>query len=89
MNPRVQVGHTVTEEVTGIDIIQSQILIAEGKIIAEAAGKANEDVTLNGTPYKRGSQPRIRKTIIPDCAHAFRLPQGGHSFGGGTAIQVV
>ncbi|MEG4641437.1 hypothetical protein VB636_00895, partial [Paracoccus sp. APAP_BH8] len=29
--PRVQVEHTVTEEVTGIDIVQSQILIAEGK----------------------------------------------------------
>ena len=31
VNPRVQVEHTVTEEVTGIDIVQAQILIAEGK----------------------------------------------------------
>ncbi len=30
MNPRIQVEHTVTEMVTGIDIVQSQILIAEG-----------------------------------------------------------
>jgi len=30
MNPRIQVEHTVTEVVTGIDIVQSQILIAEG-----------------------------------------------------------
>ena len=30
MNPRIQVEHTVTEEVTGIDIVQSQILIAQG-----------------------------------------------------------
>ncbi len=30
MNPRVQVEHTVTEEITGIDIVRSQILIAEG-----------------------------------------------------------
>lgn len=29
MNPRIQVEHTVTEMVTGIDIVQSQILIAE------------------------------------------------------------
>ncbi|MDR7072108.1 pyruvate carboxylase [Fictibacillus barbaricus] len=30
VNPRVQVEHTITEMVTGIDIVQSQILIAEG-----------------------------------------------------------
>ncbi|MBA2906191.1 pyruvate carboxylase [Clostridium saccharobutylicum] len=30
MNPRVQVEHTITEMTTGIDIVQSQILIAEG-----------------------------------------------------------
>jgi pyruvate carboxylase len=30
VNPRIQVEHTVTEEVTGIDIVKSQILIAEG-----------------------------------------------------------
>src|SRR5690606_36411584 len=30
VNPRVQVEHTVTEMVTGIDIVQSQILIAQG-----------------------------------------------------------
>ncbi|HEV8001615.1 MAG TPA: biotin carboxylase N-terminal domain-containing protein, partial [Planctomycetaceae bacterium] len=30
VNPRIQVEHTVTEEVTGIDIVKSQILVAEG-----------------------------------------------------------
>ncbi len=30
MNPRIQVEHTVTEEVTSIDIVRSQILIAQG-----------------------------------------------------------
>lgn len=30
MNPRIQVEHTVTEMVTGVDIVQSQILIAQG-----------------------------------------------------------
>jgi len=30
MNPRIQVEHTVTEQITGIDLVQSQILIAQG-----------------------------------------------------------
>ena len=30
VNPRVQVEHTITEMITGIDIVQTQILVAEG-----------------------------------------------------------
>src|SRR6056297_833442 len=48
VNPRVQVEHTVTEEVTGIDIVQAQIRIAEEKTLAEATGKPTQkDVQLN------------------------------------------
>ena len=36
VNPRIQVEHTVTEEVTGIDIVRAQILLAEGRNINEA-----------------------------------------------------
>ena len=35
VNPRIQVEHTVTEEVTGIDIVKAQIKISEGKKIGE------------------------------------------------------
>ncbi|GAA5143570.1 pyruvate carboxylase [Prosthecobacter algae] len=35
MNPRIQVEHTVTEEITGIDIVRSQILIAQGYQVHE------------------------------------------------------
>jgi pyruvate carboxylase len=31
VNPRIQVEHTVTEQVTGVDIVKTQILIAEGR----------------------------------------------------------
>ncbi len=49
VNPRVQVEHTVTEEVTGIDIVRAQILIEEGKTLAEATGVASQDkVKLDG-----------------------------------------
>ncbi len=35
VNPRIQVEHTITEEVTGIDIVRSQILIAKGHKLAD------------------------------------------------------
>ena len=44
MNPRIQVEHTVTEMVTSIDIVQSQILIAEGYALAsEEVGIPSQD----------------------------------------------
>ncbi|MGO5074375.1 pyruvate carboxylase [Clostridium sporogenes] len=50
MNPRIQVEHTVTEMVTGIDIVQSQILIAEGyKLDSEEVGiKSQESIQTRG-----------------------------------------
>jgi pyruvate carboxylase len=50
MNPRVQVEHTITEMVTGIDIVQSQILIAEGfSLDSEEVGiYSQEDVKPRG-----------------------------------------
>ena len=35
VNPRIQVEHTVTEEVTGIDIVKSQILVAQGMPLSD------------------------------------------------------
>ncbi len=35
VNPRIQVEHTVTEQVTGVDLIKSQILIAQGTPLAD------------------------------------------------------
>lgn len=35
VNPRIQVEHTVTEEVTGIDLVQAQIRIAGGATLEE------------------------------------------------------
>ena len=50
MNPRVQVEHTITEMVTGVDIVQTQILVAEGYTLdSEEIGiGSQEDVKCNG-----------------------------------------
>ncbi|AKC64123.1 MULTISPECIES: pyruvate carboxylase [Clostridium] len=50
MNPRIQVEHTVTEMITGIDIVQSQILIAEGYTLdSEEVGiKSQESIQTRG-----------------------------------------
>ena len=49
VNPRIQVEHTVTEEVTGIDIVKAQIKIAEGEKIGEHhALPSQENIHLNG-----------------------------------------
>ena len=47
MNPRIQVEHTVTEEVTDVDIVQSQIRIAAGESLAEL-GLSQDKIQLRG-----------------------------------------
>ncbi|GAB7550181.1 hypothetical protein CS8_098950 [Cupriavidus sp. 8B] len=50
VNPRIQVEHTVTEEVTGIDIVKAQIRVTEGARIGEPASHipAQEAIKLQG-----------------------------------------
>ncbi len=90
VNPRVQVEHTVTEEVTGIDIVQAQILIAEGKSLAEATGKASQyDIRLNGHALQtRVTTEDPQNNFIPDYGRitAYRSATGmGIRLDGGTA----
>ncbi|MEL6121012.1 MAG: pyruvate carboxylase [Pseudomonadota bacterium] len=90
VNPRVQVEHTVTEEVTGIDIVQAQIKIAEGQTLAEATRKpSQDDVTLNGHAIQtRITTEDPQNNFIPDYGRitAFREATGmGIRLDGGTA----
>ncbi|MCP4821033.1 MAG: ATP-grasp domain-containing protein, partial [Shimia sp.] len=90
VNPRVQVEHTVTEEVTGIDIVQAQILIAEGKSLAEATGKSSQyDIRLNGHALQtRVTTEDPQNNFIPDYGRitAYRSATGmGIRLDGGTA----
>ena len=50
VNPRIQVEHTVTEEITGIDIVKTQILVAQGAKLSdpEIGLKSQDDVVISG-----------------------------------------
>ena len=90
VNPRVQVEHTVTEEVTGIDIVQAQILIAEGKTIQEATGKKDQsEIVLTGHALQtRITTEDPQNNFIPDYGRltAYRSATGmGIRLDGGTA----
>ena len=90
VNPRIQVEHTVTEEVTGIDIVRAQILIAEGKSLVEATGVASQyDVQLDGHAIQcRITTEDPSNNFIPDYGRitAYRGATGmGIRLDGGTA----
>lgn len=54
VNPRIQVEHTITEKVTGIDIVKTQILIADNeKLFDNAIGmSAQQDIKVNGYAFQ-------------------------------------
>ncbi|MGC6424695.1 MAG: pyruvate carboxylase [Lentimonas sp.] len=69
MNPRIQVEHTVTEVITGIDIVRSQVLIAEGHSLhsAEVGIPAQEDIPRNGIAIQaRITTEDPEKNFAPD-----------------------
>ena len=68
MNPRIQVEHTVTEEVTDVDLVQSQMLIASGSTLADL-GLSQDTVQLRGAAL----QCRI---TTEDPANGFRPDTG-------------
>ena len=90
VNPRVQVEHTVTEEVTGIDIVRAQIRITEGATISEAIGlPGQEAIELNGHAIQcRITTEDPLNNFIPDYGRitAYRGATGfGIRLDGGTA----
>ncbi len=91
VNPRVQVEHTVTEEVTGIDIVQAQIKISEGAKIGtpESGVPAQPDIRLNGNALQcRITTEDPDQNFIPDYGRitAYRGATGfGIRLDGGTA----
>ena len=91
VNPRIQVEHTVTEEVTGIDIVKAQIRIAEGARIGDpACGVPTQAaISLNGHALQcRITTEDPEQNFIPDYGRitAYRGATGfGIRLDGGTA----
>jgi pyruvate carboxylase len=78
-NDRVQVEHTITEEITGIDIVQSQILIASGKTLPELG--LTQDAIPEPTMYAmqcRVTTENPAHDFRPDTGtiDVFRMPAG-------------
>ncbi|MEX0171180.1 pyruvate carboxylase [Streptomyces sp. LMG1-1-1.1] len=87
MNPRIQVEHTVTEEVTDIDLVQSQLRIAAGETLADL-GLTQESVVLRGAALQcRITTEDPANGFRPDTGmiSAYRSPGGsGIRLDGGT-----
>ena len=80
MNPRIQVEHTVTEMVTGIDLVRAQILIAEGLPMSDPriGLTCQEDLHINGYAIQcRVTTEDPRNNFAPDTGKITAYRSGG------------
>jgi pyruvate carboxylase len=83
MNPRIQVEHTVTEEITDVDLVASQLRVADGETL-EDLGLSQDSLQLHGAAM----QCRI---TTEDPANGFRPDTGritGYRSPGGAGIRL-
>ena len=92
MNPRIQVEHTVTEMVTGIDLVRAQILVAEGHPLSHPCIglTKQEDLRINGYSIQcRVTTEDPANNFAPDTGKITSYRSGG-GFGvrldGGNAV---
>ncbi len=87
MNPRIQVEHTVTEEVTDVDLVQSQLRIAAGESLADL-GLHQDQIAVRGFALQcRITTEDPANGFRPDTGRitAYRSPGGaGIRLDGGT-----
>ncbi|WPZ19386.1 pyruvate carboxylase [Geobacillus subterraneus] len=80
VNPRIQVEHTITEMITGIDIVQSQILIADGFSLHshEVGIPKQEDIRINGYAIQsRVTTEDPLNHFMPDTGKIMAYRSGG------------
>jgi pyruvate carboxylase len=79
MNPRIQVEHTVTEEITDVDLVQSQLRIASGETLADL-GLSQDTVSIRGAALQcRITTEDPANNFRPDTGviTTYRSPGGG------------
>lgn len=79
VNPRVQVEHTCTEEITGVNIVQSQFLIASGASLQDLGLGSQDDVQCLGHAMQcRITTEDATNGFAPDTGtiEVFRAPTG-------------
>ncbi|KPM02392.1 pyruvate carboxylase, mitochondrial-like protein [Sarcoptes scabiei] len=80
VNARLQVEHTVTEEITGVDIVQNQIRIAEGKSLPEL-GLVQDNIKIKATSIQcRVTTEDPAKMFQPDFGR-IEFFRSGEGFG--------
>jgi len=80
MNPRIQVEHTVTEMVTGVDIVRAQILIANGRPLSDPliGISGQNDIKMNGYAIQcRVTTEDPANSFAPDCGKITSFSTGG------------
>ncbi|MGY1636107.1 pyruvate carboxylase [Geodermatophilus sp. SYSU D00742] len=89
MNPRIQVEHTVTEEVTDVDLVQAQLRIASGETLADL-GLSQDTIVLRGAALQcRITTEDPANGFRPDTGRitAYRSPGGaGIRLDGGASL---
>ncbi len=92
VNPRIQVEHTVTEEVTGIDVVRAQIMIAQGRTLSDpdVGVSRQEEIRTNGFSVQcRVTTEDPENRFLPDYGRitAYRSASGmGIRLDAGTAF---
>ncbi|WP_394232652.1 pyruvate carboxylase [Niallia oryzisoli] len=80
VNPRVQVEHTITEMITGIDIVQTQILVAQGyELFGDKVGIPHQEdiITLGYAIQSRVTTEDPLNNFMPDAGKIMAYRSGG------------
>ncbi|MGM7720230.1 pyruvate carboxylase [Metabacillus sp. Hm71] len=80
VNPRVQVEHTITEMITGIDIVQTQIMVAQGFSLSskEVGITSQEQIKINGYAIQsRVTTEDPLNNFMPDTGKIMAYRSGG------------